>query len=83
MRKSKKAEDITRIFNPSEIKHFLSFGAYFHIQGNKRTGPCTISLVDFPLLNCSGVDAVFEDGTSEFYDFADFNRTWQIGFTVM
>jgi len=82
MRKSKKAEDITRIFNPSEIKHFLSFGAYFHIRANKKTRPCTISLVDFPLLNYSGIIAVFEDGTNESFDYANFNRTWEIGFSV-
>ena len=45
MRKSKKTEDITRIFNPLEIKHFLSFGAFFHIKCNNKTKTCVISLV--------------------------------------
>ena len=82
MRKNKHVEDITQITNPMEIKHFLCFGAYFHIQINKKTRPCIISLVDVPVLSYSGIIAVFEDGANEFFDFKDFNRIWQIGFSV-
>ena len=82
MRKNKQTEDITRIINPMEIKHFLSFGAYFHIKTNKKTRPCTISLADAPLLGYSGIIATFEDESSEFYDFVNINRTWQIGFSA-
>ena len=82
MKGRKPADDITRIVNPTEIKHFLSFGAYFHIQSNKKTRPCKISLVDAPLLGYSGIIATLEDESSGFYDFKDINNTWQIGFTV-
>jgi len=84
MRKNKQIvdPDITRIINPMEIKHFFSFGVYFHIQTNKKTRPCTISLVDVPVLNYYGIVATFEDGSSEFYDFKEINKIWQIGFTV-
>ena len=82
MKKYKYIEDITIIINPGEIKHFLDFGANFHIKTDKKTRPCKISLVDVPLLDYSGIIATFEDGSCEFYDFANINRTWQIGFSA-
>ena len=82
MRKSKQKPDITRIYNPLEIKHFLSFGASFHVEFNGKTRPCSIGLVDAPTFDYSGIIATFEDGTSEFFDFINFNECWNLGFSV-
>ena len=82
MKSRKAADDITRIVNPGEIKHFLDFGANFHIKTDKKTRPCKIGLVDVPVFGYSGIIVTFEDESSGFYNFKDINNTWQIGFSV-